>query len=165
MWEARVLSLGGEEPLEKEMASHSSILGWRIPWTEEPGRPQSMESQRVRHNWALNLGPRQKWVRFSRVCIKHLLCTQLSLCIRVIKSDKRFKDGWSHYQSRGFHPQCSVTKCRCSGSDRLSWCIRKKHLAKWPNTPFMLQTFFFLFAMSDLFFLTLYQLMMLEISR
>lgn len=84
-------------------------------------------------------------MRFSRVCIKHLLCTQLSLCIRVIKSDKRFKDGWSHYQSRGFHPQCSVTKCRCSGSDRLSWCIRKKHLAKWPNTPFMLQTFFFSF--------------------
>ena len=40
-------SLGQEDPLEKEMATHSSILAWRIPWTEEPGRLQSMESQRV----------------------------------------------------------------------------------------------------------------------
>ena len=41
-------SLGHEHPLEKEMATHSSILAWRIPWTEEPGRLQSIESQRVR---------------------------------------------------------------------------------------------------------------------
>ena len=39
-----------EDPLEKEMATHSQILAWRIPWTEEPGGLQSMESQRVRHN-------------------------------------------------------------------------------------------------------------------
>ena len=43
-------SLGGEDPLEEEMATHSSILAWRIPWTEEPGGIQSMESQRVRHD-------------------------------------------------------------------------------------------------------------------
>ena len=43
------LSLGWEDPLEEEMATHSSILAWRIPWTEEPGGPQSMESQRVGH--------------------------------------------------------------------------------------------------------------------
>ena len=42
--------LGQEDPLEKEMATHSSILVWRIPWTEEPGRLQSMELQRVGHN-------------------------------------------------------------------------------------------------------------------
>ena len=41
MWEAQVRSLGREDPLEKEMATHSSILAWRIPWTEEPGRLQS----------------------------------------------------------------------------------------------------------------------------
>ena len=41
---------GQEDPLEKEMATHSSILAWRIPWTEEPGGPQSTGSQRVRHN-------------------------------------------------------------------------------------------------------------------
>ena len=45
MQEAWVLSLGGEDPLEKEMATHSSILAWRIPWTEEPGRLQSVGRQ------------------------------------------------------------------------------------------------------------------------
>ena len=42
MWETWVRSLGGEDPLEKEMATHSSALAWKIPWTEEPGRLQSM---------------------------------------------------------------------------------------------------------------------------
>ena len=48
--ETRVRSLGGEEPLEIGMATHSSILAWRIPWTEESGRLQFMELQRVRHS-------------------------------------------------------------------------------------------------------------------
>ena len=43
-------SLGREDPLEKEMATHSSILDWKIPWTEEPGRLQAMVLQRVRHD-------------------------------------------------------------------------------------------------------------------
>ena len=46
-------SLDLEDPLEKGMVTHSSILAWRIPWTEEPGGLQSMGSQRVRHDWAL----------------------------------------------------------------------------------------------------------------
>ena len=50
MRETRVLSLGQEDPLEKEMATHSCILAWKIPWSEEPGRLQSMGWQRVRHN-------------------------------------------------------------------------------------------------------------------
>ena len=41
---------GQEDPLEKEMATHSNILAWEIPWTEEPGRPQSLGSQRVGHD-------------------------------------------------------------------------------------------------------------------
>ena len=48
--ETWVQSLGQEDPLEKEMATHSSILAWRIPWTEEPGGLQSTESQRVGHD-------------------------------------------------------------------------------------------------------------------
>ena len=48
--ETWVQSLGQEDPLEKEMATHSSTLAWRIPRTEEPGRQQSMGSQRVRHD-------------------------------------------------------------------------------------------------------------------
>ena len=50
MQETWVKSLGWEDPLEKEMATHSSTLAWKIPWSEEPGRLQSMESQRVRHD-------------------------------------------------------------------------------------------------------------------
>ena len=50
MQETQVQSLGQEDPLEKEMATHSSILALRIPWTEEPGGPQSMGLQRVRHD-------------------------------------------------------------------------------------------------------------------
>ena len=49
-WEAQVRSLDREDPLEKEMAIHSSTIAWKIPWTEEPGRLQSMGSQRVRHD-------------------------------------------------------------------------------------------------------------------
>ena len=48
--ETQVRSLGWEDPLEKEMATHSSTLAWKIPWTEEPGRLQSMGSQRVGHD-------------------------------------------------------------------------------------------------------------------
>ena len=51
MQDTWVWSLGWEDPLEKGTATHSSILAWRMPWTEEPGRLQSMESQRVRHHW------------------------------------------------------------------------------------------------------------------
>ena len=48
--EMQVHSLGREDPLEEEMATHSNILAWKIPWTEEPGRPQAMGSQIARHN-------------------------------------------------------------------------------------------------------------------
>ena len=47
MWETQIQSLGWEDALEKEMATHSSILAWKSPWTEQPGRLQSMGSQRV----------------------------------------------------------------------------------------------------------------------
>ena len=50
MWETRVQSLGREDLLEKEMATYSSILAWKIPWMVEPGRLQSMGSQRVGHD-------------------------------------------------------------------------------------------------------------------
>ena len=50
MQETLLRALGWEDPLEKEMATHSSILAWKIPWSEEPGRLQSMGSQRVGHD-------------------------------------------------------------------------------------------------------------------
>ena len=67
MQETQVWSLGWEDPLEKEMAPHSSTLAWRISWREEPGRLQSMKSQRVGHDWANSLSLfifmhwRRKW--------------------------------------------------------------------------------------------------------
>ena len=53
--ETQIQSLGREDPLKQEMAIHSSTLPWKIPWTEEHGRLQSMGSQRVRHDWATSL--------------------------------------------------------------------------------------------------------------
>ena len=50
MWETLLQRLSQEDPLEKEMATHSSILAWKIPWAEEPGGLQSMGSQRVGHD-------------------------------------------------------------------------------------------------------------------
>ena len=55
MRETQVRSLGQEDPLEKERATHSSTLAWKIPWKEEPGRPQSKESQRVGQDRATKL--------------------------------------------------------------------------------------------------------------
>ena len=50
MWETRVRSLGWEDPLEKEMATYSRTLAWKIPWMEDPGRLQTIGLQRVGHN-------------------------------------------------------------------------------------------------------------------
>ena len=55
IWDTWVRSLGWEDPLEKAMATHSSTLARKIPWTEEPGRLQSMGSQRVGHDWVTSL--------------------------------------------------------------------------------------------------------------
>ena len=77
MRETRIWSLGQEDPLEKEKATHFSILAWRIPWTGEPGGLQSMGSQRVGGNWATKQ-ERMHWINHSiismnvkRVLIKY----------------------------------------------------------------------------------------------
>ena len=54
MWETQVQPLDWEDPLEEEMATHSSTLAWKIPWTEEPGGLQSLGSKRIRHNGVTN---------------------------------------------------------------------------------------------------------------
>ena len=67
MQETRVRALGWEDPLEKEMATHSSVLAWEIPWTEDPSGLQFMELQRVRHGLvtkqqhALHIVALHKW--------------------------------------------------------------------------------------------------------
>ena len=65
--------LGQEDPLEPEMASHSSILAWRISWTEEPGRLQSIRSQRVRHDLVTQHTYTYSIQTFKKVIRVHLL--------------------------------------------------------------------------------------------
>ena len=72
MQETRVQFLGQKDPLEKGMAIHSSILAWRIPWTEEPGGLQSVGSQRVGHDWATNTT-----LLLLLVVVQSLSCVQL----------------------------------------------------------------------------------------
>ena len=84
MQETWVRSLGQEDPVEKEMAIHSSTIAWKIPWTEEPGRLQSMGSQRVRHDWATLLTYlTYPWTRY---CSRYLgyLSEQRSLALESL---------------------------------------------------------------------------------
>ena len=79
--ETRVRSLGWENPLEKEMATCSSILAWEIPWTEEPGGLQSMGSQRVRHDWGTNTSILPFFNQWSSYLWHWLItCKSLNLC-------------------------------------------------------------------------------------
>ena len=79
MQESRVRFLGREDPLEKEMAPHSSTLAWKIPWTEEPDRLQSLGSQRVGQDWRFH----------SRFHIRHGLLSYRSLpLLCLLKKDK-----------------------------------------------------------------------------
>ena len=75
MQETWVWSLGREDSLEKEMAPHSSIVAWRIPWTEEPGGLQSTGSQRVGHDWVTSLSVGSIWNFLFCIPLEpHLYC-------------------------------------------------------------------------------------------
>ena len=88
MREIRFQSLDLEDPLEEEMATHSSILAWKIPWTVEPGRLQSTGSQRVGHDWATSLSHQS--VSSSRCSAKWLDFEETVLA--AVKLDNRIKD-------------------------------------------------------------------------
>ena len=74
--ETWVRSLGQEDPLEKEMATHSSILAWKIPWTEKPGRLQSVGSQRVRYDCVTSLS--LSWGQGVVLNLFHVLLLKLT---------------------------------------------------------------------------------------
>ena len=84
MREAWVQSLGREDPLEKEMTTHSSILAWKIPWTEEPGRLQSMGSQGIRHDWVTNTYTQTKEKEFGHKNVKMGSFRQFSFDLGVV---------------------------------------------------------------------------------
>ena len=97
MWETWVQSLGWEDPLEKDMATHSSTLAWRIPWMEEPGRLQSTGSQRVEHDWS------------------DLACTHARM---HIQSRRVFARGWGE---RGKWTDCWMSMEGVSGVTKTFW--------------------------------------------
>ena len=102
MW---VWSLGWEDPLEEEMATHSSIFAWTIPWTEEPGGLQSIGLQRVRHDW-------------SDLACTHTCMSELSRGQQAIASRLFGLPRW-------FSGQDSACQCRWCGRRRFDPWVRK----------------------------------------
>ena len=76
VWETWVWSLGWEDPLEEGLAAHSNILAWRISWMEEPGRLQSMASQRVGHDWPQKQQHTYMWGFLAAQMVKSLPAMQ-----------------------------------------------------------------------------------------
>ena len=108
MQETWVQSLGQEDPLEKEMSIHSSTIAWKIPWTEEPGRLQSMGSQRVGHDWvtSLSLSPEPcqgqvPWGKAWPPSFREKSC---------VPGEPDWKEalgwGWGAQSSCSLHPAC-----------------------------------------------------------
>ena len=96
MWENWVPSLGWEDPLEKAMATHSSMLAWGIPWIEEPAWLQSMGSQRVRHGWATNtLHCRGVWMQRRDTFVQMIYCKRTENTKSTRISNVNWKDGKS----------------------------------------------------------------------
>ena len=96
MQETWVWSLGWEDPLEKEMTTHSSTLAWKIPRTEEPGRLQYMGSQRVRHDW--------EWFHFTKLpleIVRHItLSSHMKLNWITILTIRCWQEHWVCTQMR-----------------------------------------------------------------
>ena len=112
MWETWVQSLGWEDPLEEGMASHFSILAWRILWTEEPGGLQSMRSQRVAHDWS-------NWV-YIRVCVCMCVCRvwyypQFQASSRGVQTCSPQKRG-DYYMPKTVLKIYSLENSRCLGN-------------------------------------------------
>ena len=129
VWETQetwARSLGQEDPLEKEVATHSSILAWRIPWTEEPGGLQSMESHRARHDWATHTHT-------------HTLSLSLSLSLHLSPSPLPFYLPWSFLREACWASVPGVAESDMTDSHTptpfLPPMIILELLLWWPLTP------------------------------
>ena len=91
IWETQVRSLGREDPLEKEMATHSSIFAWRISWTEEPGGLQSTGSQRVGHDWGTNTFTYELWVTDVKKQIYDYIEINLEYWLEGLMLEQKFQ--------------------------------------------------------------------------
>ena len=108
MQESQVRSLGWEDPLEKEMATHPSILAWRIPWTEEPGRLQSTGSQRVGHDWATSHKHTQSWSQEMNVSASGYLCLSTEVWTLGTNSIQESKDCIKMLHHGPYHASCRM---------------------------------------------------------
>ena len=95
MRKSQVQSLGQEDPLEKEMATHSSTLAWRIPWREKPGRLQSMGLQRVGHDWATSLHFTFVKPEFDFILIQPFFTTQSCYYFHVADQGTKAQKDWT----------------------------------------------------------------------
>ena len=132
MWETWVQSLVWEDSLEKEMATHSSTLVWKIPWTEECGSLQSMGSQRVGHNWAISL------------CFLQL-CSLTSLVAQLVKNPPEMQGiwiwslGWEDPLKKRTATHSSILACRIPWGHqessilawRIPWCHQESSILAW----------------------------------
>ena len=106
-----VRSLGWEDRLEKEMVTHSSILAWRIPWMEKPGRLQSMGSQRVGHDWATSLSLSIKLTANSlifsveiKVILKLMSVGEDSIFFSLNGIPSRKRWSWEQWEEKHSYP-------------------------------------------------------------
>ena len=115
--ETWVWSLGWEDPLEEEMATHSSTLPWKIAWTEKPGRLQSMGSQRVGHDWVTSLTHTIRVLRFFGIWLPVSLC--LSFCPASAPKDLR---GCWIFEGSSFSPwMCCITAAQPDSTLPFAW--------------------------------------------
>ena len=115
--ETRVWSLGQEDRLEKEMATQSGTLAWKIPWTEKPGRLQSMGLQRVGHNWATSLS-----LSFNRLVILWpKICTMVESFKRCLWSKLREELNLSGKSEDGVTEELGLDIRRVRKSPKKKW--------------------------------------------
>ena len=122
MWETRVWSLDREDPLEKEMATHSSTLAWKIPWTEEPGRLQSMGSQRGGDDWATFI-TWKKFLRWKENVMIIQICFYSNFIIKLLRVCCEYLPaaGVRIFAAESSSPFPVVRYLWDSSGDRMTW--------------------------------------------
>ena len=128
MQKTRVWSLGWENPLEEEMATHSSILAWKILWTEEPGRLQSMGSQRVEHSWVTKHIAHILLLRRLYWGIQNFLNTSISLLCVLYLSWAVCPNTFTKYS-----PKHTLT-LQITIDPQVFSCVTKYSLTVWEDT-------------------------------